>query len=221
MPRRKIANRAPRGIQQQWVLEGTLRKQPLRQSRKKHHREFATANLVNRPHEHATPSALRRLGAQETKTLAQDFGDFLYGNGSYFAHRLQLGERRQHACRIAQRSLRKLSQAFEPLAPMGRSRKHVEPRDQRQSERRERAEPLKLLSQIRALRFARFHCRLDSQLKLALQTLEPALPARSPSDDGGVDDQLFPRRGCGDEGVAGLLACLRSRLGTERLRPEV
>ena len=104
-------------VEEQRIFAQLLREESLGQSRNEDDLEGAAARLVRAADKHAAVAIRRRLLVERPQPLGEDVARFLEAYRTDGAHRAQLAEHAQHACRTAEHPWRQFAEPFEPLAP--------------------------------------------------------------------------------------------------------
>src|SRR5207253_2768524 len=132
-------------------------------------------------------------------------------------HRLELGERREHAVRLAERRGGERAQVREPLAPGRLLWEGVEPLDQGQPEAAEVREVRELaLDRLAPRFFLLVGQRLPAKPQLLVEAVEPPLPALLPADHRRLDQEPLPAPRGARAAVAALVPRARLRRGRQR-----
>src|SRR5204862_7324552 len=104
-------------------------------------------------------------------------------------HRLELGERREHTVRLAERRGGERAQVCEPLAPPRLARERVEPLDEREREAAEVREVRELpRERLRARLGLVVAQRLPAKAELLFEAVQAVLPALLPADHRRLDE---------------------------------
>ncbi len=152
--RRKLslAERSPRRIREQRVLDDLAREDPLRQPRDADHVEDEPACSLDRGDEYGPVAPAGGHHGKLAQPRIEHEPDLVEPHGTDGRHRLELREGSQDRRRRAQRRHGERAQVGEPLAPRGALGERGEPVDEREGHR---AEVRKVAERARKLRGAR------------------------------------------------------------------